>query len=108
MPDNLVTVVDVEGVSDGREMIQGSLQDQLGFQVRIRATDQQTAWTKANSIRTFMSEVVNQNKLVLKDGKTFIIWTLSRIGRVIDLTRDMANTERRRMTINATVSMKEI
>jgi hypothetical protein len=55
-PDDCIGVVDTTSVGQGRSQISGEIFEFFGIQINVRAADYQTAWSKAESIKTALSE----------------------------------------------------
>lgn len=109
-PDNCLTVYDTTGQNDGRTMIDGELLQHYGIQVRIRATDARTGWTKAQGIRKTLSENdVQRTVHVVADGvdAVYTLWNLARFGTVLRLGKDVSKTKRSLFTINFLASLRQ-
>lgn len=108
-PDNCLTVYDTAGVDDGSSMIDGELFAHEGIQVRVRAKDHRTGWTKADAIQTWMAESVYDEITTVAgaDGSTtYLVHNFSRIGRVLALGKDAPTSKRSLFTVNALVTVK--
>lgn len=107
LPDNIITVYDTAGSSDGR-VIGGATLDHYGFQVKIRSTTHDVGWTKADAIRYAMQRTVYQRDVTLS-GKTYRISCISKIGQVLHLGKEeslAAVSKRNAFTINAQVAIR--
>lgn len=113
-PDNVITLFNTTGHSGGRVMIGGELQDHYGFQVRIRAVDDPTAYIKGNRIRAVMSEDVRMTEITIESSR-YLIHAVSNIGNLIGLGRetvkfgmDPSSTKRSIFVLNARASIRQL
>lgn len=102
-PDNLIVVFDTAGVSSGRIQRSGEVVEQRGFMIQVRGTDHQTAWIKAEAIRSAIEEDVH-NTLVQVESTTFIVYVINRHSGPIFLGRE-PGTNRVLFTINAVAAI---
>lgn len=100
LPDNCITVYDTAGVAQGRSMISGELFGTSGFQVRVRAKDHTTGWTKADAIQTDMAKAVYQ-EVVTISGTRYLVHAIVKIGDVLALGTESPTSKRHVFTINA-------
>ena len=105
-PDNCLTVYDLQGTEDGREHHGGEILEHPGWQVRVRAQDHRTGWTKLNAVRVWMSETACM-EVVTIEGTADLVWAFTRIGNVIPLGTDVAKTKRHLFTLNGTVPIQQ-
>ena len=70
-PDNCITVYDTVGRNQGRFQVGGEIQETHGIQVKVRATDAQTASAKASEIKTSLSENVHLTSVTVTDDEGF-------------------------------------
>lgn len=106
LPDNVITVRDTAGMSDGRTM-DGQLQDHFGIQIRVRAQTHNLGHRKLNSIRVYISEQVLQRNVTL-DGIKYLIACYSHIGQIIYLGKNVPNSKHSLFTLNCTVPVDQI
>lgn len=108
IPDNCITVYDTTGIKDTRNMYGGLVFYHLGFQVRIRAVDHTSGWLKAEEIQDALAKQVLRRQIVVTDGNTYLVQCIAKIGRILDLGKDMGNSKRTLFTLNALVTMKKV
>ncbi len=106
-PDNCITVYNTQGTDGGRAMVTGELLGNYGFQVRVRAKDTETGWTKADAIQTALAESVYQ-ETVHVGARTYLVHAVSRIGDVFEIGKEVPTSKRSVFTINATVTLEEV
>ena len=99
-PDNVITVYDTAGQSDGRSMIDGELFEHNGIQVRVRATTHEVGWPKADAIQTGLALSVYDETVTI-DGTAYLIHSINRIGQVIPIGKETPLSKRSVFTINA-------
>jgi hypothetical protein len=99
-PDEVLTVYDTAGSSDGRSMVDGEMFQHYGFQLRIRAATAKRGYEKAESIRRQMAEVI-YNEVVTIDDAVYRIPCIVRIGDVLALGKETPQSKRSLFTINA-------
>ena len=104
-PDNCLTVYDTVGTDDGSFMVNGELFSHEGVQIRIRAKDHRTGWTKADSIQIHLAKEVLDDAVTVS-GTTYLIHNFSRISRVLVLGKDAPTSKRSLFTLNALVSVR--
>lgn len=104
-PDNCLTVYDTAGSDDGSSMIDGELFGHSGVQIRIRAKDHRTGWTKADALQTHLAEGV-LDEIVTVQSTTYLVHCFARIGDVLALGKDAPTSKRSLFTVNALVSVK--
>lgn len=75
-PDNHLALADYGGVLDGRQMSGTNIKHPL-IQVRVRATDYNTAYQKALDIQTLLETVKNTSVMVSEGAATLISATLT-------------------------------
>lgn len=106
-PDNVLTVYNTAGIDAGRIMVDGEAQLFHGFQVRLRATDNQTGWAKLYAIRNALARE-SRDRTVDADSATYVINSVSRIGPVLSLGIDAGNSSRTLFTLNALLSVRRL
>ena len=106
-PDNCMTVYDTTAIDQGRRSFGGRRELFYGFQIRVRATDHETGWVKANNVATGLDASVLRNSVTI-GGNTYCVHSINRDGGVIALGRDVANTKRRLFTINGVADITQL
>jgi len=104
-PDNVITVFDAVGRQQGRTQFDGEVQEHHGFQVRVRARDHVTGYTRARLIATTMDTTLYQNMAAV--GANSYLHSASRNGDVIPLGKE-PNTKRKLFIINAVASLRQL
>lgn len=105
-PDNVITVYDAAGVSDGRTQVDGQMQEHHGIQVRIRSTNHGTGFTKARAIAVALDESVLLNSVAIS-GSVYLVYAVSRTGDVIALGKNHPIGDFNLFTINAVVALRQ-
>jgi hypothetical protein len=106
LPDNLITVYDTAGTTDGRIHRTGETAEHRGVMVQVRGTSQPTAWAKADSVKVALDESLS-NELVTVDDAEYIVHAATRHSGPLSLGRE-PSTNRFLFTINAVVSLRQI
>lgn len=106
-PDNCISVFDTTGTSDGRSMIDGELFGHEGFQVRVRAQDHDTGWTKADAIQKGLAEDVSLETVTVASSR-YTVYAVTRISDVLPLGRQVPQSMRSIFTINATLAVNQV
>ena len=111
-PDNVITIIDTLGFSDGRIQTDGEAVEHPGFQVTVRAANHQTGWEKANDIRVVLSETVLHNTVSILDNvgtgeSIYTVHAVSKIGGIIALGKELPTSKRNLFTINAVVALRQ-
>lgn len=101
-PDNVVTIFGTTNVPQGRTF-DGELQEQYGFQVRIRAKTFPVGRTKSLAIRQALINAAHVS--VVLDESEYVIQNFSRVRNVMSLGRDGKSSAREIMVINATFAV---
>ena len=105
-PDNAVTVYDTQGQLDGRTM-DGEENVHYGVQLRVRAVDSPTGWTKASALRDLIASGVRQQYVTIPaSGNKYTVWALTGIGPVLALGKETPSSTRFLFTINALASVR--
>ena len=112
-PDNVITVYDTVGTSDGRTQFDGEMQEHHGILIRVRSTTYPIGRTKARAIAVGLDETVLRDTVgvasVLGTGTAqYFVDSVSRKGDVISLGKESPNSKRTIFTINATVTLREV
>lgn len=106
-PDNCITVYDTLGQDDGRSMIDGTLWQHYGFQVRIRATTHMVGHARASLIRDALSLEVIQREVTI-GANTYVIQAASRIGQVLYLGKIVPASMRSLFTVNGLLTVRQL
>lgn len=103
-PDNCITVYDTVGEKNGRVMTTGEMQLHHGIQVRIRAVDHPTGFTKARAIAVALDEEVYGADVFIDDGQrpasTYRVHSYTRRSGVFALGDESPNSKRQLFTVN--------
>lgn len=103
-PNNLVCVYVTSPDIHGRQMIDGEVQEHHGFQVKVRAEDNDTGDAKAQAIDRFLTTTVKRT-LVTIGGQGYIIHAVTRRSGILPIGRDPAESQLDLFTINYVVSI---
>lgn len=111
-PDNTITVYDTTGRGLGRGMAGGELNQNFGFQVRVRGTTHRVGWVKADSIQRTLAEGVSKRQVnVAADATTpagrYLVWCVSQVGQVLPIGTEVPKSKRKLFTLNALVTIKQ-
>lgn len=106
-PDNSITLYDTEGVDSGRSMIDGELWGYYGIQLRVRSTDHVTGAARANLLRRYLAEYVSYYTVTIS-SHSYLIHSISNIGRALSLGKESPTSKRHLFTVNALVSVRAI
>lgn len=104
--DDEVTITTTTGNDDGRTE-DGELQQHYGVQVAVRSGDKRSGYTKAMSLRAWLSETMRAAKPTL-DGVTYLVMNGAKIGQVLPLGWDMPATARKMHTFNLTLPIRQL
>lgn len=105
-PDDSLTVFDTAGRVLGRNMIDGSLVDAYGLQLRVRSKDHPTGWTKADAVRKALAENSRLVRVTV-DSNVYLVWCADGIGPIIALGNAL-KSKRKLFTVNFTASIKQL
>jgi hypothetical protein len=103
-PDNCITCYDTAWRSDGRGMPTGETYNHYGAQVRVRAVDHRTGWSKAQQIRDKLDRAVKENALTV-NGTEYIVEAVSKTD-VLSIGQDTPDTKRQLFTMNPFISLQ--
>lgn len=110
-PDGCITVRGTAGRTRTRIQHDGSQDEEYGFQVRVRATDEDTGDSKAREISIGMDTQVYRDVLLI-DSATYCIHCISRTSDVIPLGLERSPSgvvsQRSIFVINAMVWLEQI
>lgn len=107
VPDEVITVFDTAGQSDGRVMVDGELQEHQGIQVRIRSKDHPTGWARADRVQSELARNV-YDRTVHVGSEAYLVHSLNQIGPILALGKDSPNSKRSLFTVNMVVSLKQL
>lgn len=99
-PDNVLTIYDTTPKSSGRSMIDGEQWMHYGIQVRVRGTNKQTAFVKADSVRRMLDEHV-VSAIVTLEGKTYLVPAICNTN-MVRMGQQSPSSKRFIYTINGT------
>lgn len=112
-PDQCVTVYDTEGrEAGGRHQISGERQDTPGIQVRVRSPDKDSGTAQAELIRVTLDAQFNVAVTVPDPAPSlgttsYSVWSITRVGNVVDLSKYNPNAMLSLFTINAVLSLRQ-
>jgi len=103
-PDDIVTVYDVEGIDDGREMRGGQVIKHPGVQLRIRSRLYPTGSNKGFRLRDALDAILNASVTV--ETKNYKVSSVQRTSDVLALGLE-ENGSRQLFTINGLITYGE-
>lgn len=106
LPDNALCLYDTTGVREGRIMRTGESIRHPGWQIRVRALDAPTAWSKVRAIEKVL-DAIRQLEIVL-DGERYKIAAVTQTGTPLPLGQETDAKRRDHITINGTITIKEL
>jgi len=104
--DNAGAIYNTSPVKDGRRMVAGTVLQHYGIQIIIRALIEETGWTKCNILANQLDSVVNVD--VIKDGSTYRLHNVSRVGGINVLGEEMTTKRRKLFSMNFLVSLTKL
>ena len=102
-----VCITDTVGTDNGRLMQTAERTLHWGIQVRVRADDHRTGWSKIKDIAEFLDAVQNTPVNVPATGKGYTVVEVTRRGQVVPVGPEPGRPQRRYFTVNATVTFQE-
>jgi hypothetical protein len=105
-PDNCITVYDTAGKVGGRHNTDGTTLEHPGIQIRVRASNFRTGWTKANSVSIALDSVFNLSVVV--SGTTYEVASVTRTGNILHLGNEGAASKRQIFTSNVVIALRQI
>lgn len=106
--DDVVTVYDTPGRSEGAFQVDGQCQQQDGVQIRVRSSSHKVnGWLKADTIAKTLDQSVT-NRVVTIDGSSYIVYDMARTGPVISLGKDSPTSKRNIYTVNYLVAVRPL
>lgn len=106
LPNEVITVYDTTGRDLGYTMVDGQRQTLDGIQIRVRANDEATGWTKANAIAVALD--AQAQLLVVISSSVYKLWEFNRTSGPVPVGRENAISNRRIHTVNGTVSLRQL
>lgn len=111
-PDNAITLYDTAGVSRGRFLGNGEVQEVHGIQVRVRSSDGQTGFVKANAIKKNLTQESHLATVTVTDSEGYGVatqsYTIYNISwRSGPLPIPDTNSDRKINTLNFIVTVRE-
>lgn len=99
LPDEVITVYDTVGMSQGRLMVDGELVDYYGIQVRLRARTDDAGWLKMDEVRTALSKGVYQTTVVIGSSE-YLVHCLHGFSQILPNGKEVGTSERSIFTLN--------
>ena len=110
MPDgpqvetDATSIRDTAGILDGRFLRNGQVVQHFGLQLRLRANDYETGWTKIESVAIALDGIPAETEII-KNDTTYKILNMSRTTPVINLGLD--DKKRNSFTVNYLLTIRE-
>jgi Bacteriophage minor capsid protein len=104
-PDNCLTVQGTAGTDHGRTMIDGERQEFHGVQLRVRASDPLTGYTKARALAVALDTL--SRVAVTLSTTAYLLHAVTRTSDVLELSTDTPRTKRHLYTINARFTVRQ-
>lgn len=105
-PDEVITVYDTTGKSDGRLHVTGESTAHFGFQIRVRSLLPADGWLKADSIRNWLALGVYQDNVTL-GSKNYLVHAATNIGQVLSLGKEVPASRRSLFTLNGYIVLRQ-
>jgi hypothetical protein len=103
LPDNCLTIYDTTPKSDGRAMFDGEDFKHYGFQIRIRSTDHETGYAKAESLEHVLNKDIYQETVVV-GAVSYYVQCVAGTSLIV-LGKNTPTTKRSLFTINGLISL---
>lgn len=103
-PDDCITVYNTTGKVQGRIQKTGEFVEKPGIQVRIRAANYSTGYTKGKQIETSLDTDVLQDTVTIGSSQ-YRVHALSRTANLVWLGKDVTSSKRQVFTLNYTVTL---
>lgn len=108
--DNAIFCFDTEGVTHGRNMVTGEIQQYYGVQVMVRCNRRNDGKAKAKAIEYALDRTVRLNTVsIAQDTGTatsnYTVWSFKRTSQLLPLGTDIPNGKRYLWTINGIVAV---
>lgn len=104
-PDNVVTLFETAGISDGRTMVDGEAQVHLGVQARVRGRTGDVGRVRADLIRSKFESVYSMVVVLANPTASYYLHCFARIQPVIPLGDESPDSKRKIFTVDATVAL---
>jgi hypothetical protein len=78
-PDNCSCTFDTKGFPEGRESVEGGVQQHYGVQVQVRSDDYPDGWTRIQQFKTKLTEEVNRSRVSI-GSSLYEIQAVSSLG----------------------------
>jgi len=108
-PDNVVTLYDIAGGENYRNNIDNRVFGPAGFQVRVRASTQREAWSKASSLYAYLSEGSGGGLYMVGvsiGSSYYLVHAVSHMENLITLQREPGSS-RRIVVFSAQVTVQD-
>lgn len=107
-PDNLVTITDVSGKYDGRDMTSGEVNRHWGVEIRVRSIHFSMGYNMAQYLRAILSTATKDVAVVCQN--TTAVYNISALSRlqIQMLGRDRPRSERFLQTLTGLISLERI
>ena len=103
-PDNCITLYDTQGRDFGFTAPDRERQVMEGIQIKVRAIDHPTGFTKANALAIAIDRI--SEEVLMIDATQYIIHRIRRTSDVLVLGQEKPQSNRHLFTINAVVSLR--
>lgn len=103
-PDQVITVYDTAGITEGRHHTDGSVPEQMGIQFRIRSIGYLAGWKKGLQLMRVLDEEVYHHEVLLDQDLQFNVHAFTRRGSLFPLGPEPENSARDLFTVNYTVT----
>ncbi len=112
-PDDVICLTNTEPVRNGRFQGTGEMNELFCFQTKVRASDGQLAWGKANDLAVTYDQRIYMVTTVLQPnsstaGGTYRVGRVTRKSGPMALGREGSATKRHLYTINAIVDIIQL
>lgn len=107
IPDDCITVYDTMGVDHGQSMVDLELYQHYGCQIRVRSSDHQTGWDKADAIRRQASRFGQRSISGPLLSGTYLVWAVAKMGQVLPLGKESPSSKRSVFTVNAQLAVDQ-
>ena len=110
LPDDVITVADSVGIDKGRS---GNDRERVGYhgtQIRIRSTDHDVGFRKAQEIAIALDKVNQASVRVISGNGTtdYVVWTVIRQGKVLRMGKEVGVSDRRLFSINSVMVLYQV
>lgn len=105
LPDNMLTIYDTTGITEGRIQRTGETVEHRGVTIQIRGTDYRTAWSKSNAVRVALDESISVSSVSI-GGYNYTVHAVTIKSGPLALGKE-PTTNRFLFTINAVMSLRQ-